>query len=117
MYASAFVTPPRLVYRNFYFYYFILPIVNHSFTKYRATVYSYIYALTSQSSAPVLNAAQKHRWLPLTPLDTLAFSAGHRKIIESLKASSPAHISSHWPRSAQIYNQYFSGCKMVILVF
>jgi len=62
-----------------------LPQVTHSFTRYRATVHAFRCALTPDSPPPVLHAAQECRWLPLDQLDTLAFSAGHRKVIEFLE--------------------------------
>ena len=59
-----------------------LPMVKHSYTKYKATVYAYLCSLKSRPE-PELNAAQEYKWVTLEELDKLAFSAGHRKLLES----------------------------------
>lgn len=64
-----------------------LPLVKHSYTRYKATVYSYQCTLKNDP-VPELNAAQEYKWLSLAELDKLAFSAGHRKLIENLKKNS-----------------------------
>jgi A/G-specific adenine glycosylase len=63
-----------------------LPVVSHTYTKYRATLYPFLCRLVYPAipATPVLHAAQDYRWLPLQALDALAFSAGHRKVITQL---------------------------------
>lgn len=61
-----------------------LPVVTHSYTKYKATLHPFLCHLPS-AATPVLHAAQDHRWLPLSDLDALAFSAGHRQVITHLQ--------------------------------
>lgn len=60
-----------------------LPVVIHKYTKYRATLHPFLCRLPN-AATPILHAAQAYRWLPLHDLDALAFSAGHRLVINSL---------------------------------
>lgn len=60
-----------------------LPVVTHAYTKYRATLYPFLCRLP-RPAVPVLHAAQDYRWLPLSDLDALAFSSGHRQVIRQL---------------------------------
>jgi len=61
-----------------------LPVVTHAYTKYRATLHPFLCRL-HRPVPPTLHAAQDYRWLPLHDLDALAFSAGHRQVINHLK--------------------------------
>jgi len=61
-----------------------LPVVKHSYTRYKATVYAFRCSLKSRPE-PELNAAQEYQWLSLADLDKLTFSSGHRKLIDLLK--------------------------------
>ncbi len=61
-----------------------LPVITHSYTKYRATLYPFLCRL-QHPATPILHAAQNFRWLPINDLNALAFSAGHRKVIGHLQ--------------------------------
>lgn len=61
-----------------------LPTVTHSYTRYKATLYTYLCVLQSPPE-PTLTAAQEYQWLSFEELDRLPFSAGHRKLIELIK--------------------------------
>jgi A/G-specific adenine glycosylase len=57
----------------------------HSHTKYRITMHAFF--VQANSTAPVvLTAAQEYRWVTWKELQTLAFPAGHRKLIKHLAA-------------------------------
>jgi A/G-specific adenine glycosylase len=58
-----------------------LPLVSHSFTKYRATLHPFLCRL----HGPLPRETHTSRWLPLADLDALAFSAGHRQVITTLQ--------------------------------
>jgi len=59
-----------------------LTTVKHSYTKYRVTLHCFRCCLTDSSTAPVLHAAQQYKWVYLDQLDTFAFPAGHRKLVD-----------------------------------
>ena len=61
-----------------------LPVVTHAYTKYKAIVYPFLCRLPSLA-IPILHAAQDFRWLPLSELDALAFSSGHRQVVGHLQ--------------------------------
>jgi A/G-specific adenine glycosylase len=61
-----------------------LPLVTHSFTKYRATIHPFFCHLQGQTTS-ILHTVRTYRWLTLNGLDTLAFSAGHRQVIGILQ--------------------------------
>jgi A/G-specific adenine glycosylase len=58
-----------------------LATVSHSFTKYRATLHPFHCRLLGPPPA----ASATSRWLSLAELNTLAFSAGHRRVILALQ--------------------------------
>lgn len=63
-----------------------LPTVQHSFTRYRATLYPSLWEASKR------HEVDGYEWIRVSDLDQLPFSAGHRKIINSLK-SHHAHIT------------------------
>ena len=62
----------------------MLCTAQHSFTRYRYTLYAYSCKLTNSSPEPILHAAQEYAWLPLNDLTAYAFSSGHRKLLTFL---------------------------------
>ena len=58
-----------------------LPTVTHNYTKYRATIHPFLCRL---QGAPPPEPNRICRWLPLNDLNDLAFSSGHRQVIDSL---------------------------------
>lgn len=58
-----------------------LPQVQHSFTRYKATLTPYCLASDTKSVVP------GYFWQPRSQLDALAFSSGHRRIAQLLKES------------------------------
>lgn len=58
----------------------------HSFTRYRVTLYAYAVTLLSDPAELELRAAQEHRWATWAQIRTLAFPAGHRKLVRHLDA-------------------------------
>ena len=62
-----------------------LRIITHSYTRYRVTLHCFSCSLKSNTSTPVLHAAQEFRWAALKDLDHFAFPAPHRTLIRELK--------------------------------
>ena len=62
-----------------------LPAVTHNYTRYKATVQPFLCHLPHPAT-PSLRTAREYRWLPLADLNSLAFSAGHRQVIDTLAA-------------------------------
>lgn len=60
-----------------------LPTVTHKYTKYLATVHPFLCRLGGTASGKLL-AGQVCRWVSLNQLNALAFSSGHRQIIDCL---------------------------------
>ncbi len=63
-----------------------LASVQHSFTRYRATLYPSVWEASERAEV------DGYEWIKESDLDQLPFSAGHRKIINSLKGHH-AHIT------------------------
>ena len=63
-----------------------LPMVSHSFTKYRAVLHPFRCRLVGTPPPGTTTS----RWLSLADLNGLAFSAGHRQVITALQGKSPA---------------------------
>lgn len=63
-----------------------LASVQHSFTRYRATLYPSVWKVSERVEV------DGYEWIKESNLDQLPFSAGHRKIIKSLKRDH-AHIT------------------------
>ncbi|WP_281362028.1 A/G-specific adenine glycosylase [Desulfolutivibrio sulfodismutans] len=67
-----------------------LGVIRHGYTTYRVTLHCYLLAPADPTLPglpfPVLTAAVESRWASLADLDGLAFPAGHRKLIDSLRA-------------------------------
>ncbi|MCF8057457.1 MAG: A/G-specific adenine glycosylase [Desulfocapsa sp.] len=59
----------------------------HHYTRYKVTLHCYLVKLAQSGNAPVLHAAQDFSWLPFEDLRNFAFPAGHRKLINFIKAS------------------------------
>ncbi len=62
-----------------------LPIVHHTFTRYKATLYPMLYK--SEKKIEI----EKFKWKKQVELPSLPFSAGHRKILEALKVEYFTH--------------------------
>lgn len=60
-----------------------LPAVTHKYTKYQATVHPFLCRLRG-SSSDTFQEEHICRWVSLNELNSLAFSSGHRQIIELL---------------------------------
>lgn len=60
-----------------------LPTVTHKYTKYQATVHPFLCRIRRASSIE-FQPKDACRWVSLAELNALAFSAGHRQIIDSL---------------------------------
>ncbi|HIJ91689.1 MAG: A/G-specific adenine glycosylase [Desulfobulbaceae bacterium] len=58
--------------------------IRHSFTRYRVTLHCYHCRLLGSGTEPTLNAAQEFRWADPDELEKFAFSAPHRRLINSL---------------------------------
>jgi len=67
-----------------------LGVIRHGYTTYRVTLHCYLLALDDPAPhglpAPALTAAVESRWAALSELDSLAFPAGHRKLIDSMQS-------------------------------
>ncbi len=57
----------------------VLPVVTHSFTRYQVTLYPIVLACTSTPQVVGYN------WVPMEQLKTLAYSSGHRRILNLLE--------------------------------
>ncbi len=55
-----------------------LATVSHSFTRYQATLFPFHFEAAACSSFP------NHQWYPLTSMQSLAFSSGHKRILHEL---------------------------------
>ncbi len=66
-----------------------LGVIRHGYTTYRVTLYCYLLTPTDPGlpgqPEPSLTAAVESRWTSLADLDGLAFPAGHRKLIDSMR--------------------------------
>ncbi len=58
----------------------------HHYTRYKVTLHCFLVSLEQSDSDPVLHAAQEFHWLPFEQVDQYAFPAGHRKLIQFMKA-------------------------------
>ncbi len=58
--------------------------INHSFTRYRVTLHCYHCRLRGKATEPNLHAAQEYRWADPNELETFAFPAPHRRLINRL---------------------------------
>lgn len=66
-----------------------LGVIRHGYTTYRVTLHCYLLSLPDPAAglpAPGLTAAVASRWAALAELDGLAFPAGHRKLIDSMRS-------------------------------
>lgn len=52
-----------------------LPVVNHTFTRYKAHLYPYCFM------AEFIRKIDKYDWIPTQNLSELPFSSGHRRIL------------------------------------
>lgn len=59
-----------------------LVTVEHSYTRYRITLHSYLCDLVENSGEPALRSAVAWRWVAMDELRRYAFPAGPRKILE-----------------------------------
>lgn len=59
-----------------------LATISHSFTRYAAKLYPFVFIATSRF------AIKEFKWLPIEELNHLAFSSGHRRLFEAWKSSS-----------------------------
>jgi len=57
-----------------------LATVVHHYTKYRVTLHGFLAALANDNEVPVLHAASRYAWVPLSALADFPFPAGHRKL-------------------------------------
>jgi len=67
----------------------------HSFTRYRVTLHAYHVALQSDPAALTLTAAQEYRWATWSEIKTLAFPAGHRKLVRHLDEDTEFQAKVH----------------------
>jgi len=58
----------------------------HHYTRYKVTLHCFLLSLDQSENDPVLHAAQEYHWLTFAKLGDYAFPAGHRKLIEFMKA-------------------------------
>ncbi|MEA3468088.1 MAG: A/G-specific adenine glycosylase [Thermodesulfobacteriota bacterium] len=58
----------------------------HHYTRYKVTLHCFLVSLEQSNSDPVLHAAQEFHWLPFEQVNQYAFPAGHRKLIQFMKA-------------------------------
>lgn len=74
-----------------------MPIASfkHSYTRYRVTLHAFTVTLISDPSDMVLSAAQDHRWARWSEIKTLAFPAGHRKLIRHLDENAEFRTKVH----------------------
>jgi A/G-specific adenine glycosylase len=63
-----------------------LPSVSHGFTRYQATLYPYYF------EAPTSPASPHGQWIAIPDLHGLAFSSGHKRILEYLLSSKLLNI-------------------------
>ncbi len=61
-----------------------LATVVHHYTKYRVTLHGFTCSLRKSSETPVLHAADRYIWVPLSGLADFPFPAGHRKLLAIL---------------------------------
>lgn len=61
-----------------------LTTVNHKYTRYQATVHPFLCRLRGAFSGKLQQEEQPCRWVTLEELNSLAFSSGHRQIIDYL---------------------------------
>ena len=69
-----------------------LAVIRHGYTTYRVTLHCFLLNLANGQDArelpePALTAAQQSLWVAPAQLDTFAFPAGHRKLIDQLAGS------------------------------
>ncbi len=57
-----------------------LPIVKHSFTRFRVELKPSVFSVRKQAKAPA-----SYQWLTISELERLAFSSGHRRIFHTLQ--------------------------------
>ncbi|WP_462324210.1 A/G-specific adenine glycosylase [Desulfoplanes sp.] len=58
-------------------------VINHSYTRYRVSLHAFLCSAKTLKT-PVLHAAQQWTWARFHELDSYAFPAGHRKLINIL---------------------------------
>ena len=58
----------------------LLATVVHHYTKYRVTLHGFQATLANDHNVPVLHAASRYAWVPLSALADFPFPAGHRKL-------------------------------------
>ncbi len=58
--------------------------VFHTYTRYRVTLHGFCCRLDGTDRTPVLHAAQRFHWLPLSRLSDFPFPAGHRQLVARL---------------------------------
>lgn len=61
----------------------------HQYTHHKITLYCYLCSLQGEQAEVALTAGQKYRWVYPGQLQSFAFPAGPRKVLEYLKASDP----------------------------
>lgn len=63
--------------------------VRHTYMHYRVTLHGFFCETRAgDSTQPALHAAQENRWVTFAELDSFAFPAGHRKLIDHLRSTS-----------------------------
>ena len=65
-----------------------LATVVHHYTKYRVTLHGFTCSLRKSKTTPVLHAADRYQWVPLSGLADFPFPAGHRKLLAVLMKES-----------------------------
>jgi len=58
--------------------------VVHFYTKYRVTLHGFTCRLPDDRCTPVLHAASRYRWMPVSGLSDFPFPAGHRQLVVRL---------------------------------
>lgn len=61
----------------------VFPIENHSFTRYRVSLYPHHFEVSERKEIP------GYRWISLSEVKELAFSSGHRRILNFIKNYEP----------------------------
>jgi A/G-specific adenine glycosylase len=63
-----------------------LGLVRHGYTTYRVALHCFLLQLANGRPEPVLHAADAYRWADAADLSSLAFPAGHRKLLDRMAA-------------------------------
>jgi len=62
-----------------------LPVIKHGFTKYRATLYPFVWKI--EQKQPV----EGFEWVPWSRIESLPFSSGHRRILRNFLSENFTH--------------------------